>query len=59
MFIHILNLTYQHLNVAVGSEFAVLACGPEILPIPPCGTETELWKMWKDIQASSPFGQHI
>lgn len=29
MFIHILNL-----NIAVGSELAVWACGPEILP--PC-----------------------
>lgn len=40
MFIHILNLTQQHLNVAVGSEFAVWPYGLEILPPLLCGTAT-------------------
>ena len=42
MHIHVLNLNHQHLNVAIGSEFAVIACGLEILPTLLCGTEAEL-----------------
>jgi hypothetical protein len=58
MFIHILNLTHPHLKVAIGSEFALLAVGPTVLPWLPCGTEAELWKTWKDSQIPSPSSVH-
>ena len=60
MFILFLNLTHQHLNVAVGSELAGWDCVLEILPSSPCGSEAELWKLWKDTQGpSSPLGSIV
>lgn len=58
MFIHIPNLTHQHLNVAVGGKFAVSACGLEILPTL-CVTEAELWKLEGYPGSLLTFGQHI
>lgn len=57
MFIHILNLTHEDLHIAVGSEFAILAAGLEILPTLPWGTEADLWK-WQGCPSSLPTLRH-
>lgn len=48
MFIHILNLTHQHLNVAVASEVAILTYGLKILPLLSSGIETEIGELKKE-----------
>lgn len=60
MFIPILNLTRQHLNIAVGSELAGWDCGLGRLPSSPCGSGAGLCRPWEGAQAlSSPSGSRV